>query len=278
MRSSPHADPSQGLFETLLVLDGRPVEVDAHVERLAASVSALFGIELPAEARTTIAEGAGRVHRGRLRLTVVPKAGRLETSLSTAEIDAAEVLPSHECGIALRSFVVEGGLGAHKWADRRLVDRFAEVTEAGEIPLLVDTDDEVLEASRSNVFAVRGGTILTPPADGRIVPGIARLRTIELTRARGQTVREERLPLDDLLAADEVFLTNSVRGIEAVRSIDGHDVPLVRGPYGHSTSGTSAESAGAAIASALRRRWLRVPQGESVAVAAGGRRGGRRGR
>ena len=86
-------------------------------------------------------------------------------------------------------------------------------------------------------------------------------------------MREEQLSLDDLFAADEVFLTNSVRGVEPVRSIDGREVPSASQPYGHSID---VASAGAGIASALRRRWwLPVPQGESVAVAAGGRRGDR---
>ena len=235
-------------------------------------MSALFGTELPTGADRAVAEGARQVRRGRLRLTVVPKAGSMETAVSTAEIDAAEVFPPPNRGIALRSFVVEGGLGAHKWADRQLLDRFATSAAGDEVPLLLDTDGAVLEASRANVFAVRNGTLLTPPADGRIVPGIARRRTIELASASGQNVREEQLSLDDLFAADEVFLTNSVRGVEPVRSIDSRDVPSVSRPYGHSIDGTSA---GAGIANALRRRWLPVPQGESVAVAAGGRRGGR---
>lgn len=273
---SPHADPARGLFETLLVLDGRPVEVDAHVERLAASVSAVFDAELPADARDAIAAGARGVRRGRLRLTVVPKDEGLLTSVSATEVDPEHLFPPPESGVALRSFVVPGGLGAHKWADRRLLDRLGSSGEAGEVPLLLDADDEVLEASRANVFAVRDGILLTPPTDGRIVPGIARMRTVQLARAGGRDVHEERLALADLLAADEVFLSNSVRGIEPVRSIDGRDVPVVRGPYGYSTSGTSAA---AGIASELRRRWLGVPgPAESVAVVAGGRRGGRRGR
>jgi len=278
VRSSPHADPARGVFETLLVLDGQPIEVDAHLKRLAASVSALFGAELPTEASRSIAEGARQVRRGRLRLTVVPKAGRIETAVSTAEIDAAEVFPPADRGVALRSFVVKGGLGAHKWADRRLLDRFATTAGKGAVPLLLDADSEVLEASRANVFAVRDGTLMTPPADGRIVPGIARRRALELARATGRDVREERLFVDDLLAADEVFLTNSVRGVEPVRSIDGRDVPAVRGPNRHQTSGSSEKEAGPGLATELRRRWLGVPRGESAAVVAGGRPGGLPGR
>jgi len=274
VRSSPHADPARGVFETLLVLDGHAVEVDAHVERLAASVSALFDVRLPADARQSIDEGARGLRQGKLRITVVPNtAGHVEMAVSADEVDSAQVFPSPNRALALRSFVAAGGLGAHKWADRQLLDRFAASAADGELPLLLDANGAVLEASRANVFVSRKGTLSTPPADGRIVPGIARRRTIELARAGGQDVREEQLSLDDLFAADEVFLTNSVRGVEPVRSIDGRDVPSISHPYGHSIDGASA---GAGIARALRRRWwLPVPQGESVAVAAGGRRGDR---
>ena len=274
MRSSPHADPTRGVFETLLVHDGQPVEVDAHLERLAESVSALFGVELPLDSGRAIAEGARKVRRGRLRLTVVPRAGRMETAISIAELDAVEVFPPASRGVALRSFIVEGGLGAHKWADRRLLDRFAASTGGADVPLLVDAGGEVLEASRANVFAIRDGAVCTPPADGRIVPGVARRRMLELARAAGRETHEERLSLDDLLAAEEVFLTNSVRGVEPVRSIDARDTSDARGLFKRPRAGTSAGEAGAELASELRRRWLGVPRGGSAAVAVGGRRDG----
>jgi len=272
VRSSPHADPARGVFETLLVLDGEAVEVDAHLGRLADSLAALFGIELPGDANIRVADRARPLRRGRLRLTAVPSVvGSVEIAVSTAEVEEADLFPPSERGVALRTVAVEGGLGAHKWADRSLLDRLGASVKPGEVPLLLDTGGEVLEASRANVFAVRDGVLLTPPADGRIVPGIARRRTLELARAVGREVCEDRLFLEDLLAADEVFLTNSVRGIEPVRSIDGRDMPLVSGPHGHSSSGTS----GAELAKALRRRWLQVPQGESAAVVSAGRRAGR---
>ena len=274
---SPHADPSRGLFETLLVLDGEPVEIDLHVERLATSVAAVFGAALPADAREAIAGGARDVPRGRLRLTVVPRTGnRMEASVSTDEIEAEQLFPPAAQGVALRSVVVPGGLGAHKWADRSVFD--AGDPGGDEVPLLLDEDGEVLEVSRGNVFCAGPDWLATPPADGRILPGIARRRALEAGHAAGIHVREERLSLADLLAADEVFLTNSVRGVEPVRSIDDRDVPDARGTNRHSGTGTS--SVGAEVANALRRRWLPVPvpQGEPAAVVAGGRRDGRHGR
>ncbi|MGH3099408.1 MAG: aminotransferase class IV, partial [Thermoleophilia bacterium] len=63
---------------------------------------------------------------------------------------------------------------------------------------------------------VEDGTIFTPPADGRILPGVTRRRVMEL-----MPVSEEAVSLDRLVAADEVFLSGSVRGIEPVRDCQG---------------------------------------------------------
>jgi para-aminobenzoate synthetase / 4-amino-4-deoxychorismate lyase len=262
VRSSPHADPTRGLFETLLVLDGQAVEVDAHVDRITTSLAALFGAELPAGARSLIATRARALRHGRLRLTAVPtEVGPVEIAVSAAEVDEAEVFPPAERGIALRSFVAEGGLGAHKWADRRLLESFAANADDAEVPLLVDVGEEVLEAARGSVFLADGNSLTTPPADGRILPGIARRRALEAARAAGLEVKEERLRLDDLWAG-EVFLAGSVRGIEPVRRLDGRELPQL---------GSVSEQ----VAAALRRRWLRVPQEGFAAVVAGGRRADR---
>jgi branched-subunit amino acid aminotransferase/4-amino-4-deoxychorismate lyase len=83
------------------------------------------------------------------------------------------------------------------------------------VPLILDGDDAVIEASRANVFIVEGGEMVTPPDDGRLLAGVTRRRLIELL-----PVREEPVSLDRLLAADEVFLTGSIRGIEPVSNFE----------------------------------------------------------
>ena len=207
-RSSP--DVSRGVFETLLVRHGRPVELDAHLERLGASVEALYGARVPAGAEALVRDRARGLRLGRLRLTVAPTGGgQLGADTRVANVADEVVFPDRE--VALAPAVVEGGLGPHKWADRDLLERL-EADAGDAVPLLVDGDGSVLEASRANVFAVEGGAVLTPPADGRILPGVTRARVIALAGAR-----EEPLTLDRLLAAGEVFLTGAVRGVEPVR-------------------------------------------------------------
>ncbi len=245
-------DRAIGVFETLLILDGTPIELEGRLERLGWSVHELFGAELPAGVRELVQERSEPLSVGRLRLTVAPRGnGSLDASAVTAVVDPDDLFPSWERAIALRPFVIPGGLGAHKWADRAGL----AWTEAGEadgwLPVVLDAGNEVLEASRANVFAVEDGELVTPAADGRILPGVSRARAIETARALGIGVREEPLGVDRLIAAGEAFLTGSVRGIEPVRSLGDAEL----GP---------PSAAVAELASELKRDWMELAGARSA--------------
>jgi len=229
------------VFETMLVNAEQPVELARHLGRLYASTGALYSEPAPDHLGELAVQGARGVALGRLRLGVAPNgAGRLRTDVLVAPVERAAVFPGWDRAVRLRALVVEGGLGAHKWADRRLLAE-AEAADHGSVPLVVDADESVLEVSRANVFVVEDGTIVTPPADGRILPGVTRRRVLELA-----AVREEPVSLARLLAADEVFLTGSVRGIEPVYVYER----LRAWREGPVTT---------AVASALRERWEATP-------------------
>ena len=238
----PRPDPRRGIFETLLVAGGRPIELDAHLARLAAGTRELFGapamarIAGPARAlvETRAAETSGRL--ARLRLTLAPdERGGLDLTAAVAGVDPSSPFPAAG-SLTLGPIGVPGGLGAHKWADRRLLEG-AAARLAGALPLVVDADGSVLEAERANVFALRDGVLVTPPADGRILPGIARVRVIEIAGDMGIPLIQGPLSLGDLDAADEAFLTGSIRGVEPLRA-------------------GAPDGLAARIAAALRERWL----------------------
>jgi para-aminobenzoate synthetase/4-amino-4-deoxychorismate lyase len=213
----PSPEPARGVFETMLVLQGRPVELGAHLARIEASLGELYGLPLPADAPNLVLAAAGETELGRLRLDVSPQDG---SGVRVADVDPSLVFPSFEHGVELLAVSVPGGIGAHKWADRRLLEQAER--EAGEgVPLVVDADGTLLEGSRGSLFLVSGGVLSTPPADGRLLPGITRARVIEIARAAGIEVREEELAFERLVEADEVFLTGAVRGIEPVRAARG---------------------------------------------------------
>jgi para-aminobenzoate synthetase/4-amino-4-deoxychorismate lyase len=214
-------DRAIGVMETLLVVDGLPVDLSAHIERLTHAVRDVFEAELPADAQPLTLDRASGIGLGRLRLTIAPGSrNRLIAEVVSAEVDPKDVFPSWDRAIALHSLTVHRGLGGYKWADRAGL-AWAESSEPrGSLPLVLDAGEEVLEASRANVFAVESEVLITPSADGRILPGIARARAIEAAQKLGIELREESFTLERLKAAGQAFLTGSVRGIEPVRSVD----------------------------------------------------------
>jgi branched-subunit amino acid aminotransferase/4-amino-4-deoxychorismate lyase len=74
------------------------------------------------------------------------------------------------------------------------------------------------------MFLVRGGGLVTPPAEGAILPGVLRAKVEELAGAHGIPVVEAFARVADLRPDDGMLLTSSVRGIVAVSSVDGHEL------------------------------------------------------
>ncbi|MGN6815166.1 MAG: aminotransferase class IV [Solirubrobacterales bacterium] len=237
-------DRSRGVFETLLVVVGEPVELEAHLLRMQRSLNELYGPELPSRAGEQVRAAAAEFGLGRLRLTATPHpsggaqaASTVALAIDADEIDPKVVFPAR--GIRLLTQPLSGGLGAHKLVDRpKQIDRPAP----GEPGALIVDEGEVLEAGWANVFAVRGGTLFTPPLDGRILPGATRAALVALAAEAGIEATECSLRSEDLLTADETFLTGSIRGIEPALELDGQ--PL---------SGCGLISN--RLAAALRRRW-----------------------
>lgn len=100
--------------------------------------------------------------------------------------------------------------------------------------ILVSAQGIVREASIANVFIVRDGSISTHPSGPRILPGVTRARVLDLCRKHALPLAEERYTLDELMAADEVFLTGTTIEVLPVTRVD-------RKPIGSGRPGPMAE-------------------------------------
>lgn len=229
-------DRSRGVFETLLVVDGEPVELDAHLQRLAHSLEEVYSQELPPQLEDKMREATTEIPLGRLRCTLASVEEGLQLDLLAGGVELEAVFP--ERGVHLRSHSIAGGLGSHKWVDRKGINRPAP----GEAGALITDEGEVLEAGWANVFAVRGGTLFTPPLDGRLLPGTTRAAVLQLAAQNNIETSEQPLHPEDLLTAEETFLTGSIRGIEPALSLDGEELP-------------GCGQLSRRLAAALRQRW-----------------------
>jgi para-aminobenzoate synthetase/4-amino-4-deoxychorismate lyase len=154
---------------------------------------------------------AGRP-RARLRLLAAPADGGVADVETACEPLAAPTGPEP---VTLVPFALPGGLGAHKWRDRRLLAELER--RGGGVPLIVDLDGEVLEAGHANLRVVEDATLVTAPLDGRLLAGVVRERLAAVAADAGFEAREEPLTLARLAAADEVLLTSSLCGVHPAR-------------------------------------------------------------
>jgi para-aminobenzoate synthetase/4-amino-4-deoxychorismate lyase len=196
----------------MLVRDGRVLALAPHLDRLAHSIAALYGERLPPDLPDRVrARAAGLPREHRLRVDVVPGE---EVAITARPVAADTRRP-----VTLEPFVVAGGLGPHKWRDRRLLDiasRYrgaisGRVGGAGATPLLVDADGMVLEGAWGNLWVLEGDTLVTPPADGRILPGVTRALLLELAPALGYHARQAPVSLERARRAPATFMTSAIR-------------------------------------------------------------------
>lgn len=90
---------------------------------------------------------------------------------------------------------------------------------------MYNQQDEITEASSSNVFIVEGNTIKTPPLDNQLLPGITRLLVLKVLRQFSEfDVQEVTFTKETLLAADEVWITSSTKEIAPVIEVGGHAI------------------------------------------------------
>jgi para-aminobenzoate synthetase/4-amino-4-deoxychorismate lyase len=202
-------DPGAGLLETVRVDCGTPLDLGSHLERLAGSARGVYGACLPDELRDLIAGALAAQPcsaRAALRVEVVPVS---EGGLRAA-VAVTPLATNLEAGdVVLHPFLLPGGLGAHKWLDRRLLHALTQ--DCGGTPLIVDADGSVLECAWGNVWLVEGDGLVTSDADGRILPGTTRRALLALAGDGGPQISVEPITLGRMRAADGIIATSSLR-------------------------------------------------------------------
>ncbi|MDY7105238.1 MAG: aminotransferase class IV [Actinomycetota bacterium] len=237
-----------GVFETMLVIDGRAFALRRHLERLAASADAL-GITTPApgELRTAVEEllTATGPAAGRVRLTATAGPGSVGTArhggVPTVLVTATDrpTYPATSTVAVVRWTRNErdatAGVKTTSYAGN--VRALAAAHGAGaDEALFANTSGALCEGTGTNVFVVRDGRLCTPPLSSGCLPGVTRALVLELTDAV-----EADLAPDDLRRADEAFLTSTTRGVHPIAAVDGSSLVEAPGPITKAAAEAYAE-------------------------------------
>ncbi|HVZ94378.1 MAG TPA: aminotransferase class IV [Phycisphaerales bacterium] len=246
-----------GLFETMIASEGRVFRVEKHLSRLAESAKRLGlsdSLRAPrlAEAvetvveRSELASGEGRA---RVRLTVTGGDLNLLSSTGRGAVDPTvfiAVTPAtryppemFERGVAaviadLRVNPLDPFAG-HKTLNYwpRLHELQVASSKGAAEAIFFQVTNHVAGGAVSNLFAVKNGEVSTPVARGEeargaiaspVLPGVTRGFVIEEMERRRTQVRKRMLSIDDVLEADEVFLTNSSWGVLPIVKIESKEI------------------------------------------------------
>ena len=214
-------DPAAGVFETMLVLDGRIVALADHLARIEASCSQLYQLRLPAGLADRLrAAVAGCSGRHRLRLTICPD-GRPPLVELAPVGEPAGALALHHRGYR------GGGSWRHKWADRRWLA--GTETDTG-LPLFTDAEGAVAETSRGNLAVVeRAGRLRTPALTDDVLPGITRRRLLDAAFDHGWLVGLGPVAVAELHRGRLTVQLSSISGVRPVDRLDGRQLALDAG-------------------------------------------------
>jgi branched-chain amino acid aminotransferase len=228
---------ADGLFETMRSYAGSIFRRAQHLDRLRRGAAAL-GIDLPAQIEAVVdyaleASDRAGLRDATVRLTVSRGAGAPGVAPPVGARATVVVVVHPLPRFAPATY--EAGITAHVASGRRndraqtaglktlaYTDAVAALAEArlagADDAIFLDTGDHLSEATASNLFLMREGTLVTPPLSCGALPGITRAAVLEIVRDTVLPCEESAATLEDLHRASEAFLTSSVREI----------VPLVR--------------------------------------------------
>jgi branched-chain amino acid aminotransferase len=230
------------VFETIRTYRGRPFALDEHLARLERSAT-MVAIPMPvprdtiaAEVEAALVAGKNAESYARVMLSrgVAPLGLDPSQALSPVRVILVEPLepPSRDayrdgvaCTVVRTERAADAAHGAKvgNYLASLLALRAAKAAGAHEA-LIVDGHGRVVEGATSNVFLVRAGVLVTPPEEANILPGITRAHLLEVARAEHIPVALETFTAEQLIKADEAFLSSSIREVLSVVRVEGQPV------------------------------------------------------
>ncbi len=228
-----------GIYEVIRTYRGQPFQLDAHLARLERSAKAI-DLSLPwnlqqwaAYVRDGIRRSGYAESKVYLQLTrgAAPRDHVFPAgSKPTAVMTVREMKPLDP--VLQASGVSVMTMDDWRWGrcDIKSVNLLPNVMarqkakQAGAFEALFVRNGQVTEGAVSNVMMVKAGRVFTAPEGEKILSGVTRTIVMELARKEGLPVEERLATLEELLHADEVFLTGTTVEVLPVIRVDGQPV------------------------------------------------------
>ena len=218
-----------GVFETIRVENGIVQFLDEHLTRLSNSVKALkLNIDIDKkQIKNDVLQliSSNKLSTSGIRITVDENISIEAFPLKYTQNDYSN---GYKIGILSEKRVKDRHKYRHKTIENREINYAAKrmaLAQGYNEALWLNNKEEVCEGIFSNVFIVdSSGTLLTPPSESGLLPGIIRNIILKISPKLGISAEEKVLKMNDILNAEEVFLTNSLMLCMPVIECAGHKI------------------------------------------------------
>lgn len=225
-----------GLFESIRIVHGKPVNLQNHIGRLLEGakqlkmrVPSFYSVEFFEKLISELVQRSDIKYGGRCRLSLDRISGGTYTPESNETEYFIEVYPLENNGFVLNPKGLEidlymdirkpkNALSNYKTKNGILyvLASIAAKEKGVDEFLLHNESGGIIEATSSNIFVVSNGVLYTPGLEEGCLAGTMRMQIINLALENGIKVYECNLMPQNLLVADEIFLSNAVQGVKWV--------------------------------------------------------------
>jgi branched-chain amino acid aminotransferase len=233
-----------GLFTTIRIVEGIPFAFERHWARLSRDAQRThcpfpFDAEAVRDQMNEVLR-ANEVREGCARIYVFfNQSGfwRSDEEFPPADLVICSAgLPPHRepARLALREHGRHAasplaGVKVTSWLNN--VWNLHEAQQAGyDEVVLLNERGEVAECTAANIFCVHAGQVTTPPLSSGCLEGVTRSVVLEIGPQADVSIEERTLYPEDLYTADEVLISSTNRGVISASEVNGHVVPVTRGP------------------------------------------------
>jgi branched-chain amino acid aminotransferase len=222
-----------GVFETVAVINHKPLWLDEHMQRIAHAAAELGIAFNPAGTFAGVGEVLARSQSPCEILRITLSRGKTSRGLAgdgTAPsllITLADVAPENlfqSCRLKLSTIRRNEFAPSSRLKTLSYIDGIAAAREAApeaDDALMLNTAGHIASATVANIFLLRGGELITPSLDQGVLPGITRRILLDHAVEFGFKPVERIVSQAELLGAEAVFLCNSLRFIRRVTTLNG---------------------------------------------------------
>jgi len=221
-----------GLFETMKISGGKILLEEAHIDRLFSGMRTMqmkspahWSPERIREQVLACCRRNGHEQLARVRLSVYRGNG----GLYEEEGETGYLIESWPLEKSMNTLNENGLVTDIFPAARKVIDAFASLKTASFLPyalaaryareqqlndcFILNSEGNLADSTIANIFLVSGDRVRTPSLEQGCVAGVMRKHLLDSMKRDGMVVQETEISIGDLLEADELFLTNAIRGI-----------------------------------------------------------------